>query len=497
MRFSVKNLKISTGDTLVAILNKKDADKYGLFSMDRLKISNGSHKSITAVIDITESEELVPKGTMGVFQELYHILNLRGVKKVNVEIEKKPDSIHYIKDKLSKKRLGYEQFKQIIQDIIDNKLTSIEMTYFVTACYVNELSTKEIYNLTKAMIDTGEMIDFDKRIIMDKHCIGGVAGNRTTMVATAIIAAVGYTIPKTSSRSITSAAGTADTMEQLCKVGFSPNELKRIVEKTSGCIVWGGALNLAPADDKIIGVESPISLDPVGQLIASVLAKKKSVSATHLLIDIPWGKGAKIIDKKSAKALKRKFQTIAKMIKIKTKVILSDGTHPIGNGIGPVLEARDVLYTLKNDIWGSFELKEKSISLAGEMLKMVGHHNGADIARKIFDSGAAYEKFVEIVKAQGGKETDPDKMRLGKYFFDIHAEEKGKVSHIDNKAINKIARVAGAPVDPRAGVYLYIYKGKPVHAQDKLFRIYSESKERLSFAKEHTKRFLGVEISDK
>lgn len=492
MEFKVKNIQISTGDLLVAILNEDDASKLDLHKMDRIKISY-DHQAITAIIDIAK-KTIVSPGQIGLFEETTKKLKIKQNQKVRIDIEKKPESIGIIRRKLEGHNLEYEDFKKIMFDIISGNLTSIEITYFVAGCYTKGLSDKETIYLTQAMINTGEKLHFPEKIIMDKHCIGGIAANRTTPIVVAIIAAAGYIIPKTSSRSITSAAGTADTIEYLCDVNMSAEKLKEVVKKTNGCLAWGGALNLAPADDKIIHVESPISLDPTGQLIASVLAKKASVSANHVLIDIPVGRGAKIENKKAAKILKKKFKKVGRRLGMKIKVVITDGTHPIGNGVGPMLEARDILWTLRNDLMGSWELKEKSIYMAGQLLRMAGHFTGESKARKIFDSGDAYKKFMEIVKAQGGKEIDPDTMITAKYTFDIISPKTGKIMHIDNKVINKVARIAGAPLDTKAGLYLYTTVGKEVNAGTKLYTIYSENKERLEYAVEIAKKTSGVEI---
>ena len=495
MEFKVKNLEISTGEEIVILLNETDANRYDIHKLDRVNlIYNWSERKITAVVDLTKSNKLVPIGSIGVFDEVKKILSSKNGQKIRLIIDNKPESLNLIKKKLQGKSLRYEDFKSIMNDVIQNKITSIELTYFVAGCYMNELSSDETLNLTRAMIDTGEVIHFPGKIIMDKHCIGGVAANRTTALVVSIIAAAGYTIPKTSSRSITSAAGTADTMEYLCNVNLSAEKLKEVVKKTNACLAWGGALNLAPADDKIIRVESPLSLDPTGQLIASVLAKKKSVSANRVLIDIPVGRGAKIEDKKTAKKLKLKFKRIGRRLGMRLKVVLTDGSHPIGNGIGPMLEARDILWTLKNDIKGSLDLKEKSINMAGKMLGMVGHWNGEKDARKIFDSGKAYSKFIEIIKAQGGEEVDPNSMNVAKFSFDFYANKTGNVTHIDNKSMNRIARIAGAPIDKKAGVYLYISKGTKVMSGNKIFTIYAESKEKLMFSKEVAEKNSGVHI---
>lgn len=497
MKLKIKKIKIQTGDTLVAVINRSDSQFLDLYQGDRIKIINKKNENVTAFLDIADSDDIVPKGSIGIFQETNDNFNIKSNEEVTIIAQKKPDSIAYIKKKLAGKRLNYEEFYAIIDDISHNRLSHIEITYFVSGCYSNELNNKETVALTKAMINTGESLDFGNQLVLDKHCIGGVAGNRTTMIVVPIIAAAGYLMPKTSSRSITSAAGTADTVEVLCNVSFPIKEMKKIITKTNSCLIWGGALNLAPSDDKIIKVESPISLDPTGQLLASILAKKKSVGANTLLIDIPIGRGAKIENINEAKILKSKFKKIASALRMKTDVLITDGSSPVGNGIGPALEARDVLWTLSNNPQGCQDLKEKSIYLAGKLLKLAGERNGMKLAKEILESGKAYEKFIEIVKAQGGKEIDPSKIKIGKNLLDIRSQVSGEVTFINNKFINRIARIAGAPTDKGAGLYLHIKKGDIVTKGQKLFTIYSESLEKIDYANEHMKKSFGIEIKNK
>ncbi|RME15145.1 MAG: AMP phosphorylase, partial [Bdellovibrio sp.] len=485
MELKVKNLEIAAGDALVAMLNYEDAHHLTIFQGDRILIRAGKNNAV-AVVDITHSNSLVPRGTIGLFEELTQNLNTKSGKKVFISIAEKPKSIDYIKKKMHGEKLNEKEMFSIISDIVNMRLTEIEITYFVAACYMNELSSREIVDLTEAMINTGETLALNKYPIMDKHCIGGVAGNRTTMIIVPIVAEAGLIMPKTSSRAITSPAGTADTVEFLANVSFSMKGMKRIIEKNNSCFVWGGGINLAPSDDKLIHVERPMSLDPVGQLLASILAKKKSVSATHLLVDIPLGKGAKVESKDKALMLKKMFERISRLLKIKTKVIITDGSHPIGRGVGPALEARDVLYILTNNPKGSYELREKSLEMAGILLEMGGKAKsgcGKIIAEEILTSGRAYKRFSNIIRSQGGKVCDPDSIRMAKHHCNIISNLRGRVSHIDNKIISKIARMAGAPFDKRAGIYLHKNLGEEVHRGSLLYTIYSESKQKLMYAR--------------
>ncbi len=486
MKLKVKDVDIATGSTLVAILNEKDAQKMDLHFEDRIKIRTETC-DIIAIIDIAESQRLVPEGSIGLMEEALECLGAVRDQEVKISLESLPDSVHYIKKKLKGQKLSEEEFNEIIKDVVENRLSRVEMTYFVSGCYLNGLTHNETVYLTKAMVKNGKQLELDAEKVVDKHCVGGVPGNRTTMVIVPIIAAAGMKIPKTSSRSITSPAGTADTMEVLADVSIEVDRMKQIVNETNGCIVWGGAFGLASADDKLIKLRHPLSLDPPGMVLASVLAKKHAVNATDVLIDIPCGKHAKIEKKRTAKKYKKKFEKIGKALGMRMKVLITDGSEPIGNGIGPALEARDVLWVLKQDEKAPKDLEQKSIMLAGSVIGSIKK------AREILTSGEAYKKMCEIIKAQSG---DPEtKIVLGEQTFEVKSEKKGKVSHINNKIIAKIARVAGAPIDKGAGIYLEKHKGDNVETGELIYTVYAESAEKMEFAKTIIKEANGFEIS--
>jgi len=496
MKLKVKDMDISSGGSLIAVLNKKDAQKMDLHSRDRIKIIKGK-KIETVLLNISESSKSVGKGKIGLYEEVLNSLKLKQGNTVKIAPTRKPLSIEFIKKKLDGYKLTKKEIDQIVWDIVNNKLNNTELTYFVSACYSNELDARETALLTKAMKSHGDILKIKRYPIMDKHCVGGVAGNRTTMVIVPILAAAGVTIPKTSSRSITSPAGTGDTMEVLANVSIPIKKMKKIVEKTNGCIIWGGSLNLAPADDKIIRVERPLSIDAKSQLLASVMAKKASVSATHVLVDIPTGKGSKIASMKKALQLKKDFENLSKRIGIKVKVIITDGKEPIGNGIGPALEARDVLWVLKNDKKAPEDLKEKSLRMAGIMLEMAGKTKkgkGLSLAKDILESGKAYKKMKEIIKMQGKKIDDPSKIKLGKVKYDVFANKNGTIKEINNRPISKIARVAGAPEFQGAGVFLYCLVGDKVKKGDKLFTVYCHDKGKLEFVRYAWQKLMPIII---
>ncbi|MBR9699027.1 AMP phosphorylase [Candidatus Woesearchaeota archaeon] len=482
MKLRVKHLKTETGGPLVAIINEKDAEVLDLHAADRIKIFyNGQIE--TAVIDITES--LIPKGFIGVYDEVLASLKLKNKDVVRIRLAKKPLSIDYIKKKLDGEHLTKKEIDQLVWDIVHNKLSQVELTFFVAGSYCNPNTLEETLLLTKAMVKEGDRLHIDSKIVIDKHSIGGIPGNRTTMILVPIMAAAGYVMPKTSSRAITSPAGTADTMEVLADVVFPLPKMKKIIKKAKGCIVWGGALRLAPADDKIISVEKPLMIDAESQLLASILAKKNSVSSSHVIIDIPIGPNTKITNTKKASHLKRKFLQIGTRLGMKIKVVLTDGRQPIGNGLGPALEARDVLKVLKQRPDRPLDLERKCITMAADFFKLIGRKNGRALAKQILSSGKAYEKMKEIIKLQGGNPNiKTEEIPLAPFEYDVIAQKSGRIRAIDNLLIAKLARIAGAPQTKGAGIYLYKHIGDTVRKGKRLFTVYAGSKSKIDYVKQ-------------
>ena len=471
---------ISSGSK-IAVLNEREAHENDLYTSHRVVLRcNG--KEAVAILDL--SVDLVSKGEIGLFSELADELGANEGTKVEILHMQRPLSIEYIKKKIEGKPLSSTEIGSIMSELMQNRLSEAELASFITAVYLRGMNEDEIVGLTESVVATGSTLDLGRRPICDKHCIGGVAGNRTTMVVVPIIAAAGLYIPKTSSRSITSAAGTADTMETLCSVSLEIDEMRSIVQKAKGCVVWGGALRLASADDKLIKIRNPLSLDPKGVMLASILAKKKSVGAEYVVIDVPIGKCVKIAHQQEANALAQDFVSIGKRLGMKIEVLVTDGNEPIGKGVGPALECIDVISVLNG--LEPYDLRDKSCMLAGELLEAAGKARkgqGKRLAESIIGSEKALAKFQEIVALQGGerkvKLTD---VPVARYKHVVTTESTGRVYHIDNKMISKIARAAGAPNDKAAGVLLKCERGDKLHAGDPLFEIHSDSEAKLDFA---------------
>lgn len=393
-----------------------------------------------------------------------------------------------LRAKVFGQRLGETEFLDLMRDTVSSRLSDIELAAFVTACAGERLDADETVALTKAMLGVGESIDWGSGPVLDKHCVGGLPGNRTTPIVVAIVAAAGHRIPKTSSRAITSPAGTADAMAVMAPVALDLDVMRRVVEREGGCIVWGGNVRLSPADDILIRVERPLDFDSEGQLVASVLSKKAAAGSTHVLIDIPVGPTAKVRSNAAAKSLETLMIVTARALGLNLSVYRTDGRQPVGYGIGPALEARDVLSVLRNETAAPADLRDRALDLAGALLDLApgGRGHGRNQAQSILGSGAALSKFLAICEAQGGF-TEP--AADAAYIWEMLAKRPGRVIEIDNRRLAKIAKLAGAPISVTAGIICKIRLGDHIEEGEPLFQINAESPGELdyalSYAKEH------------
>jgi len=482
MKLKCKKINISTSGPLIAILNIHDADELDVTALDRIKIKKGK-SSVIVAIDIANDNKEIKKGQIGLFKGVQAILKIKDSETVEIEQIQRPNSLYYIKGKLDGKELNEKEMDEIIKDLVENRLTEVESSYFVSACYRNGMTLDESKYLTNAIVRYGGHLNIGRNVIVDKHCIGGIPANRTTMIVVPIVAAAGLTIPKTSTRAITSVSGTADTVEVLAPVGHKKEDIEKIVKRANGCMVWGGVLDLASADDKLIKLERPLSLDPEGILLASILSKKIAVGSKHVLIDIPIGPEAKIKTRKKAEKLKNSFKKLGKKLGLNIKVIITSGFQPIGNGIGPTLEARDVLMVLQNRINAPQDLRKKGLYMAALLMSMVGIKNSLTKATEILESGLAYRKMQEIIKLQGGDPNiRPEDLKPGKYNYEIKSEKTGHITIISNNSLTRIGKAAGAPQDKSAGIYLYKKLKDRVNKDETVLKIYAENKDKLKNA---------------
>lgn len=271
-------------------------------------------------------------------------------------------------------------------------------------------------------------------------------------------------------------------METLAPVKLDLAQIRRVVERENGCVAWGGAVNLSPADDILIRVERPLGLDSDGQLVASVLSKKIAAGSTHALIDIPVGATAKVRSREAAEALGTRLVTVGHALGITLQTIITDGAQPIGHGIGPALEAFDVLAVLQNAADAPADLRERALLLAGRVLEMGGKAtpgSGMDMARSVLASGLAWRKFQAICEAQGGMREPP----RAPHTHVIVSRHRGRVAEIDNRHLARIAKLAGAPKAHAAGVVFHTPLGTAVEVGQPLMTIHAESPGELAYAR--------------
>ncbi|PHM19103.1 MAG: thymidine phosphorylase [Curvibacter sp. PD_MW3] len=497
-KLALRRVRIDTYHENVAYMHR-DCEVYraeGFKALSKVEINANGHR-ILATLNVVDDEAIVGCGQLGLSKAAFDQMAVEDGHMATVSQAEPPESIGALHRKLAGERLELNDFRAIVTDITEHHYSKIELTAFVVATNRDELDREEVYFLTEAMIEAGRKLDWHEQPVVDKHCIGGIPGNRTSMLVVPIVAAHGMLCPKTSSRAITSPAGTADTMEVLANVELPIEQLHDIVRRHRGCLAWGGTANLSPADDVLISVERPLSLDSPGQMVASILSKKIAAGSSHLVLDIPIGPTAKVRSMPEAQRLRRLFEYVAKRMKLSLDVVITDGRQPVGFGIGPMLEARDVMRVLENDPLAPNDLRQKALRLAGRLIESSPDVRGGDgfgIARDILDSGRAIAKMNDIIQAQGSKFFDYNHPELGRLTFEIRAPQAGVVCGIDNLQLARIARFAGAPKVKNAGVDLLRKLGDEVKAGDALYRVHASFPSDLEFARQACQRSTGYSI---
>lgn len=451
----------------------------GFIAHNRLLLRAGERHIIATLHQITN--DLVAHGEAALSESAWNRLDLKDGDTIEISHPDSLDSLSHVRSRIYGNGLSEGALTAIITDVVDGQYSDIHLSSFITACAARPLDHDEVIALTRAMVDAGDRLSWNADTVLDKHSVGGLPGNRTTPIIVPIIAALGLTMPKTSSRAITSPAGTADTMETMAPVELVTADIRRVVEQEGGCIVWGGAVRLSPADDILIRIERALDLDSEGQMIASVLSKKIAAGSTHLILDMPVGATAKVRSQQAADALSAGLIAAADAFGIKAKVIAGDGTQPIGRGIGPALEANDVLAVLQCAPTAPRDLRDRAVALAGALIELGGlarQGAGAAMAAQTLDNGRAWTKFQQICEAQGGMRRPPTSGRRRP----LLARRAGFINAIDNRKIAKLAKLAGAPETKAGGVELHVKLGDVVAVDQPTCTVHTDSPGELAYA---------------
>ncbi|MES2484065.1 MAG: thymidine phosphorylase family protein [Pseudomonadota bacterium] len=453
----------------------------GFEAQSRVEVRLNGH-AIVATLNVVDGDLLAP-GDGGLSEAAWRLLGAKDGDQASVRHAPPLESLGHVRARVYGRRLTAAALDAVIHDVAAGRYSDLQLAAFVTACAGDHLDLDETIALTQAMVNAGDRMDWGPGMVMDKHCVGGLPGNRTTMIVVPIVAAHGLRMPKTSSRAITSPAGTADTMETVAPVALDVPAIRRVVERTGGCIVWGGAVRLSPADDILIRVERPLDLDSQGQLVASVLSKKAAAGATHVVIDMPVGPTAKVRSAEAAHVLARQLVRVGEAMGLHVQVRQTDGQAPVGRGIGPALEARDVLSVLRGEFGAPRDLADRSVFLAGELLEMAGapRGQGLALAAATLADGRAWRKFQEICEAQGGLRAPP----VAPFKRDITTARSGFVLGIDNRRLARIAKLAGAPKVACAGIDLHVRVGDFVERGQPLYTLHAGAPGALDYAAEY------------
>jgi thymidine phosphorylase len=492
----LKRIGIDTYRESIAYLSRRctvyHAEEF--LALGKIEVrANGTR--IPATLNLVDDESMLGAQEIGLSEEAFRLFGQPDGTVVSIEHPRMVESLEAVRAKIQGQVLDDTDYAAVIRDVAARRYSKMEIAAFLVGC-ASFMTVEEVLSLTRAMAGTGQRLRWNGKRVVDKHCIGGIPGNRTSMVVVPIVMAHGLTIPKTSSRAITSPAGTADTMEVLARVDIGTDEMRAIVEEIGGCLIWGGHVNLSPADDVLITVERPLGIDTREQMVASILSKKVTAGASHLVLDIPVGPSAKVRSQGDAMRLRKLFEYVGGEIGLSLDIRITDGREPIGRGVGPVLEARDVLAVLRNDADAPADLRERALLLAGALIETdpaLRGGQGIHRARALLESGAAMKAMERLIRAQGESGIA---MQPSGIVQEVTAPVDGVVAGIDCLRIARVARMAGAPAFKGAGIDLLRKTGDPVRRGEPLYRIHAGLPTDLAFAVQLAAQDNGYHVAE-
>jgi putative thymidine phosphorylase len=482
---SARKLDVRTGQAMIALINEIDAAENGVSIGENVALEiAGREKDIIVTLDTTDS--LVDEGEVGFFEDVWEKFSVKFGEIVKVKLISQSEAVKSIRKKLLGGQLGYQEIFSIIKDIASDHLGTILTTYYAAAGYSPGFKEEEMYYMTKAMAETGVILHFEG-IVADKHSIGGVAGKGVTPIVVPVVSCIeGITIPNTSTRAITSASATTDMLEVLMPMSFSREELEAMIMKNRVFMVWGGGLDLAPADDKIIQVQKPIGIESIDKFVASIVAKKVAQGVNHVVFDVPVGKGAKVETEEEFQKVKATFERVCARFGIKVAIHRRNVSGIDGNAVGPALECREFLRIYERDERRSLQLEEDALKMAGDLIELCGkavQGEGYNMAKEILESGRAFEKLRLIIEQQGGnREISSNSLEIGGITWECKSEKEGVVKHIHNKRVFEVCRALGNPRIKEAGMYFYKKPGDSVSVGDKLATLYATTDSRMKLA---------------
>ncbi len=489
--FSAKvvSFDIENGNGHIVMLNAEQADKYWIKNGDKISLIR---KREEFVVDVALTDKYVQANEIWVtndFLEEYPIMH--GDTVLVSFVKNNPLSMQAIRKKLLWKRITDEEIDAIIEDIKDNKIHELVLAYYVATSFFYKSDMHELAYTTKATAYTGDMYRFPG-LVAGKYCIWWVSGNETTIIVIPILASLWITVPKTFSKAITSPAATGECVNVLMDIEFDKQQVIRLADKVWACLVWNEKLNLAPVNDRIIKVSSPLGMEPYARMISSIMAKNYAMWINHCLIDIPMWPTAKVVTMKDAKRVANRFKEIWEYLWIKMDVEITDGSQPIGRGIWACLQTREALRILQQYKIKSEDLEKKAIFLASKILVLCWKAATMEKAKKLVNeqlaSWEARKKMQEIIKAQNwNPNIKSEDIQLGKFSHDIIAENDCVISNVDMKYLNTMVRWLWAPKEYQAWIYLNKKLWDKIKKWEIIYTMYSPSANKLNLVKEMQK----------
>lgn len=390
-----------------------------------------------------------------------------------------------ITDIINKKRLGKEltfhELDMFFNGYLNGEVKDYQMSSLLMAICINGMTDEEVFSLTKIFIDSGDTLDlsFLPGIVVDKHSTGGI-GDKTTMVIAPIVASLGIPMLKMSGRGLGYTGGTIDKLESIpgYRVNLSDEEIIHQV-KNIDVVITGQTASLAPMDKEIYALRDVTgTVSSIPLIAVSIMSKKIAGGADKILIDIKYGNGALLTTKKDAEELASLMKKIGKIYQKDVHTIISDMNTPLGFCVGNSLEVLEVIDILKGKETNN-NLTKLCVTLASELVRMAKGGLIEDCQDMVMDaikSGRAYNKFLELVKAQGG---DVSALSVSKKYKYIKAEKRGVVDKISAIRVGELSMMLGAGRKTKedsiyydVGVKLYVQVGDKVKKGDILAKVY-------------------------
>ena len=472
-RMDLRRVPVSAGRANVAYLPADGTVVNAASYLDNGRIEiEGQGSSIRAAVHMLAPGWGLTDGEIGLSIEAFDRLGLPEGRSVAICRTPSPHSRALLRRKIDGGRLTSGEYENLFHDIVEDRYAESEVSAFLLKT-IQTLDDEEVVSVARARNSFMPRIQWGAPIVVDKHSLGGIPGSRITLIVVPIVAAHGLLMPKTSSRAITSASGTADAMETVCRVDLDSDGVQRVVRETCACIAWNGRLNHSALDDVVNAITRPLGLDSNRWSVASILSKKWSAGSTHVVVDMPYGPRAKLKTLDQAQELGRLFEVVGAGLGLTVCAIPTDGSRAIGRGIGPALEVRDVRAVLENRPDAPDDLRAKALRFAARILSFdpaIGSEAaGLQRAQALLASGAAAAQFEAIIASQGAVEP----VLPASLTHVVRASQGGTIMDVDGWRVAGIARRAGAPADKSAGIDLAVSVGSTVAAGAALYTIHA------------------------